>query len=128
MVFLNTVCYFPDFVLKCTAREQNRNLYNIKSQCLNTNHKKNVNHHYFLPVELLFTGRNNYFPISKSTTNALGKPRFDDQLTHYKSVITCKQIQPLIINLYMAADAERVEQIATTCAVIHKRRYLFNDL
>lgn len=27
----------------------------------------------------------------------------------------------------MAVDAAEVETIATTCAVIHKTRYLFND-
>lgn len=81
-----------------------------------------------LPVELLFTDLSNYFPIFKTTTNALGKPHLNDQLIHYKQVITCKYIQSLIINLYIAADAERVKKVATTCAVIHKVRYLFNDL
>lgn len=28
----------------------------------------------------------------------------------------------------MAADAKGVEKVATTCAVIHKTRYLFSDL
>lgn len=28
----------------------------------------------------------------------------------------------------MAADAEGIEKVATTCAVIQKTRYLFNDL
>lgn len=48
---------------------------------------KNINHHCSLPVELLFTDLSNYFPIFK-TTNALGKPHFNDQLIDYKSVIT----------------------------------------
>lgn len=91
--FLNKVCYFLDFVLKCTAREHNRNVYNLKNQCLNTNHKKNVNHQfYFLPVELLFTDLNNYLPISKLPVNALAKSHFNDQFIHCKSVIICKYI------------------------------------
>lgn len=128
LLFLkNTVCYFLDFVLKPTAREHNRNLYNIRSQYLNTNHKKNVNHHLFLPVEIPFTNLSNHFPVFKTKTSALGKPHFNDQLIRYKSVITCKYIQSLIINLCMAADAERMERVATTCVVIQKIRYLFND-
>lgn len=33
-----------------------------------------------------------------------------------------------MINLSMAADAERVEKVATTCAVIHKTSYLCKDV
>lgn len=128
ILFFNKVCSFLDFVLKCTAREHNRNVYNLKKQSLNINHKKNVNHHYLLPVELLFTDLNNYFPISKSTVNALAKSHFNDQPIHYISVIICKYINSLIINFPVAADAEGVEKVAVTYAVVYKIRFLFNDL
>lgn len=128
ILFFNKVCSFLDFVLKCTAREHNRNVYNLKKQSLYTNHKKNVNHHYLLPVELLFTDLNNYFPISKSTVNALAKSHFNDQPIHYKRVIICKYINSLIIHFPVAADAEGVEKVAVTCPVVYKIRFLFNDL
>jgi len=48
------------FCFKKHRRRTQRNVYNLKDQWLNTHHKKNVNHHYFLP-QLLFTDLNNYF-------------------------------------------------------------------
>lgn len=80
-----------------------------------------------MPAEILFTDLSNHFPVFKTTTTALGKPHFNDQLIHYKSVITSKYIQSLIINLSMAADAERMERVAATCVVFQKIRDLFNN-
>lgn len=87
-----------------------------------------MNHHYFLPVELLFADLDNYFPKSKLTVSDLAKSHFYDELTHYKSGIILKYINPLTISLSVATDAEGAEKTRITCAVIHKTRYLFNVL